>query len=1110
MASQSQIVPSKNALRALRKLALGGSTVVGAVGSVSGLACVSYDIRQRIQLAESIVETKRVLHSQPISNPNRKAQMAAVYDMYEKGHGKEGNESWRDFSRRAQRHSADENLDGGHDLDRAVAREDAVRRTDIASRRRIFGSETGVPHNTLSKPIVPSMPSKLPWEQARSTAEDAASSSHSQNSLAARRIIAATQKAHKINTHAVYGRPMESPNVSHVQKIIIATQRQHKLSSDVVFARPARRKDDGVTKLASCVQQWLAPADVPTAGPVHISSKRPNVLHSAVRKEDRPRHKSSLATSPEEDFEDPSAWQSTAESPFSSAFFPQNEAFIPNNAEIRENNHASDPLSLQPASEGKADAVLQETKIQRAYDNQSEEPHRAVSTPQDIQSKLMALLESNLWVADANVDELHDISASPVYQLDVSKTAPEFRAHRIADMEDSQTKLAAYDESTDLLESLFAMITALNRRSGRNAAHELANNALNIYAQGGQAEHFRAMHLLYSEFHRMLRLPFTPAVRQLVHFLLNTDLDEDRRKAGRILFNTESEDTRTNDIASTVINYHHDKQARKYIDWLCSGPATKSQIVHEFRRFLQVLYQRGGEPTEGMFSPVLELFLERGDLNYLRNMFEEMKSAHFIEPSGLTRTILLHGYAKANDWGQIAKEFEKMHQDGWSRKEPMSYAVTFNAVFQQHALSEPVEKTHDFLVNAICYWGLVPSTAVSATAVQTYIRHRRYDLIKEWIEAARHMFPHVNTGGAAFAYTLAQTWGEIGASCEQIEDTCASIMRGRDDVVPGHFHGIVGEALAFHLARKVHTINADGEPLNGEIHQVKDADDLLTQLKAAFAVILDEAGESGVVKQGSVADLLSQTSAALRLRELFGAKTRIAAPDVQLAANLDRGPRGPANRQKPQSKDLKEPIPAVLRRETLPDRDTVTSLVQAHYARQLKLGATVSHEVLEVGCHGLNQTHRHYDILCLITTIYLGPAVQGPKGVMFDIGIIQTWLQTAYHLKSPVACKEILTAVLDNGAGIRLTRQFMLLLSMATNKATTNRFRTLDTLHKNVHMAKEIADLDFLVNRLRDRFYRQRANPDIKGGRKHDGLLNERKAKCQGLKDLIAGGIQRA
>ncbi|KAJ5833552.1 hypothetical protein N7474_001863 [Penicillium riverlandense] len=63
-------VPSRNALRALRRLALTGS----AVGSVCAISAINYDVYRRIDVAEKIIENKRLLHS---SVPNYDATAAA-------------------------------------------------------------------------------------------------------------------------------------------------------------------------------------------------------------------------------------------------------------------------------------------------------------------------------------------------------------------------------------------------------------------------------------------------------------------------------------------------------------------------------------------------------------------------------------------------------------------------------------------------------------------------------------------------------------------------------------------------------------------------------------------------------------------------------------------------------------------------------------------------------------------------------------------------------------------------------------------------------------------------------------------------------------------------
>jgi hypothetical protein len=63
-------VPSRNALRVLRRLALAGSTV----GSFCTVAAITYDVHRRVRVAERIIENKRALQT---SAPNYDATSAA-------------------------------------------------------------------------------------------------------------------------------------------------------------------------------------------------------------------------------------------------------------------------------------------------------------------------------------------------------------------------------------------------------------------------------------------------------------------------------------------------------------------------------------------------------------------------------------------------------------------------------------------------------------------------------------------------------------------------------------------------------------------------------------------------------------------------------------------------------------------------------------------------------------------------------------------------------------------------------------------------------------------------------------------------------------------------
>src|SRR5271155_5553548 len=83
MATSTPLVPSRPALRVLRKLALGGSTIIGAVGGVCGVATVSYETHHRIRLAERLLETKRTVRS--VSNSNGAAHIARMFEAAERG-----------------------------------------------------------------------------------------------------------------------------------------------------------------------------------------------------------------------------------------------------------------------------------------------------------------------------------------------------------------------------------------------------------------------------------------------------------------------------------------------------------------------------------------------------------------------------------------------------------------------------------------------------------------------------------------------------------------------------------------------------------------------------------------------------------------------------------------------------------------------------------------------------------------------------------------------------------------------------------------------------------------------------------------------------------------
>lgn len=83
-ATPTPIVPSKNALRALRRLALSPSIyVVGTLGSICGIATLNYEVNRKVRLAEQVVERKRMLRS--ISSGRGAKQLNAMFEAAERG-----------------------------------------------------------------------------------------------------------------------------------------------------------------------------------------------------------------------------------------------------------------------------------------------------------------------------------------------------------------------------------------------------------------------------------------------------------------------------------------------------------------------------------------------------------------------------------------------------------------------------------------------------------------------------------------------------------------------------------------------------------------------------------------------------------------------------------------------------------------------------------------------------------------------------------------------------------------------------------------------------------------------------------------------------------------
>lgn len=132
--STAAAVPSRNALRVLRQLALAGSTV----GSICTIATITYDVHRRVRIAETIIENKRTIQS---SAPNYDATSAArrLARMVEAAEAGEfmGLDSLKDDEHRRPRRRRDPQVvSGGPGLDEQTLPRDGneIRPVEFGSR----------------------------------------------------------------------------------------------------------------------------------------------------------------------------------------------------------------------------------------------------------------------------------------------------------------------------------------------------------------------------------------------------------------------------------------------------------------------------------------------------------------------------------------------------------------------------------------------------------------------------------------------------------------------------------------------------------------------------------------------------------------------------------------------------------------------------------------------------------------------------------------------------------------------------------------------------------------------------------------------------------------
>ncbi len=623
-------------------------------------------------------------------------------------------------------------------------------------------------------------------------------------------------------------------------------------------------------------------------------------------------------------------------------------------------------------------------------------------------------------------------------------------------------------------------ICIIIEQKGRPAGKEIWLKAMTHYSGSDAAQDWDIGYHLYESFAK--RWPAyvnSRPVRQLTrHYLKSPPLSNlDVQRNANLLFPVPRPPAwKEAEFAKKDVFYNTQWQsrdvfanARRHLDEAWDEGTTPVEAISELRKVIRAAKVLSIDLAENLFVDTIRRLCSVGEVDQAQVLFDEMRFYHQIQPSFFTRSFLVYGYAQINDWDRVAREIEIMHNEDLSRQEPFGYAIMFNAVLQDYASKRPISQTHDFLLNALGYWGLVPTSAISATAIQTYLTHRRFDLVREWVETVRILFPQVDTETSAFAWKIGDVWEQIDASCEEIEETYRAMSYRKGANKPSdQLKGLAREALARDLAKKLHAKDtaAKGtkEDNKAGVDSPLSLHDYfkLAHSTAAFA----DSSESHGTESEEAREFLSQLRSVSRLNEIFQSGNNAK------SSSLSKLPRTTASKRVQEINlsdraHLQSHLPQELMREFLPNIQEVQRMLGDYYLLREADGLATNHGVVKYVCRKLTKQNRQVDALKVLRTTYDSPYVQNPSGTMFDLSVFEMWLKTAYEIKSMKTSLSVLWAVLD-ADNVKLTSKFLLLAQLASWRVQENRFANTSSRHPQI-----AEEFDWLLKRLKWRLREQ-------------------------------------
>jgi hypothetical protein len=487
--------------------------------------------------------------------------------------------------------------------------------------------------------------------------------------------------------------------------------------------------------------------------------------------------------------------------------------------------------------------------------------------------------------------------------------------------------------------------------------------------------------------------------------------------------------------------------ATGYLRFYCENPRhSPSECAIEMGRMFDLARQRGLEPSTDLVNPVLRAFVRAREFETAERVIDGL--ADVLGPTEqldvLRHWCILN--ACHGNWLAVELAIGRLHHMDSSRAHPVVYSKLFERLLMLHSSTHAVHETFEFTTAAMKYAGLIPTGRVSRTIILICIRGARYDLMVQWLHFLKSASARLRSGLDTLrgAWLLADCLSRCGASCEEIAKVCQIIAHGeREDPFLPHFRVFAVDLVKSDLTRRLATLSTHVNAPRPDFDAMTLTQLLETVVHLRAATVRIDSNAAMV--EGLKIDLAVQVSAVVQLAKVFRCdeKTVFFSFDPQEFEHLESMRR---------SSTAQSPV-ASLGSICPPFQDPQVRKID----RMSRVSAALAEHYHQCDQAGLAQDFNplkefitDFGPLDPAATLRLVEAIfkdiAGGSGQLFDQDLLQRWLNVVVLDGSRAAAREVLWAVATSPNTTRCTWHFHSLCLYVTQLGDPAKFEHSDSM----------------------------------------------------------------